>query len=124
MIINYIILAVTVVLAVFANLIVKKGSFAVENITLTFSGIFDLVLAMLRNIYILGGLAGLGISFVLWTWLLSRMQLNVMYPISVGAQVVFLSVVSWLIFRESLSAIQVGGIVLIIFGIFLLLKPV
>ncbi len=85
-------------------------------------GILEFALMMFKNIYIMGGLAMYGVAFFLWVWLLSKMQLSIAYPISMSSQLLLISVASWFLFRESMSGIQIGGAVAIIFGIFLIAR--
>ena len=85
-------------------------------------GVIDLGLSMLKSLNVLGALAMFGIAFFLWTWVLSKMQLNIAYPIAVAVQLILLGLGSWFLLKESMSVVQITGIFIIIFGIFLLLK--
>lgn len=120
---NYLALSATVVFSVLANILLKKGSFAVETVPMTLRGAMEFILLTIKNLYVLGGLALLGAAFFIWVWLLSRMQLNIMYPVALSAQMLLLSLTSWLLFKESLSVVQISGVMAIILGILLLVRP-
>ena len=122
MVFNYIILFVSLVFAVSGQILLKKGSLTLCEIAKSPRGIIDLGLSMLKNFNIFGSLVMFGIAFFLWTWVLSKMQLNVVYPIAVAVQLILLAVGSWLLLKETLSVAQIAGILIIIFGIFLLLR--
>lgn len=122
MVFNYIILFVSLVFAVSGQILLKKGSLTLGEIAKSPRGIIDLGLSMLKNFNIFGSLVMFGIAFFLWTWVLSKMQLNVVYPIAVAVQLILLAVGSWLLLKETLSVAQIAGILIIIFGIFLLLR--
>ncbi|MBI4160577.1 MAG: EamA family transporter [Candidatus Yanofskybacteria bacterium] len=103
-------------------MLLKKGSLTLGEIAKSPRGVIDLGLSMLRNLNVLGSLAMFGLAFFMWTWVLSKMQLNVVYPIAVAVQLILLSIGSWFLLKESLSFIQIIGVSIIILGIFLLLK--
>ena len=103
-------------------MLLKRGALTLSEIAKSPRGIIDLGFSMLKNLNIFGSLVMFGIAFFLWTWVLSKMQLNVVYPIAVAVQLILLAVGSWLLLKETLSVAQIAGILIIIFGIFLLLK--
>lgn len=119
---NYFILFFSLVFAVSGQILLKRGSLTLGEIVKSPRGIIDLGFSMLRNLNIFGSLVMFGIAFFLWTWVLSKMQLNVVYPIAVAVQLILLAAGSWLLLKETLSMAQIAGILIIIFGIFLLLK--
>src|SRR3989344_4351511 len=119
---KYFILFASLVVAVSGQMLLKKGSLTLGEIAKTPRCIIELGLSMFRNLNILGALAMFGIAFVMWTWVLSKMQLNIVYPIAVAVQLVLVSLGSWFLLKEALSLVQIAGVLIIIFGIFLLLK--
>lgn len=122
MITKYFVLFFSLIAAVGGQILLKKGSLTLGEIVKSPRGIIDLGLSMLKNWNVLGSLAMFGLAFFMWTWVLSRFQLNVVYPIAVAVQLILLSVGSWFLLKESLTALQITGVAIIIFGIFLLLK--
>jgi multidrug transporter EmrE-like cation transporter len=123
MLLNYAVLGIALLLSVAAQILLKQGSLTVGEVSLSPRGALEFVLVLVKSIPVLVGLGLLGIAFVLWVWLLSKVQLNVVYPIFIGVQLVSLSVASWILFHESLTTIQAVGVAIIVLGVFFLLKP-
>ena len=119
---NYLILFTTLTLAVSAQVLLKKGASTLGEAVTSGRNIIEFGFLIFKNVYILGGAALLAVTFVIWVWLLSRMQLNIAYPIAVSFQILLLSTASWFLVKESLSPVQIIGIGVIIFGTFLILK--
>lgn len=120
---NYFVLFITLIFAVSGQIFLKKGSLVVGEIFKSPQDIIEFGLSMLKNLNILAGLAMFGIAFIMWVWVLSRVQLNIAYPIAVVVQLILLTAGSWFLLKESLSLVQIVGIGVMIFGIYLLLKP-
>ena len=78
------------------------------------------ILGPLQNIYTLGGLSCLGASFFLYAFILSRVELNVLFPVTTGATIVLVPIAATRLFREQISRTQVAGITLITIGIMLI----
>ena len=83
------------------------------------ANIFSLIPRVFQSGWLMGGLVLFGISFLVYLFALSKFQLNIVYPVLVSAGIVLIALASWALFKESLSLLQVLGIILIIFGIFL-----
>lgn len=115
----YLLLLVEVCLAVGAQLVLRRGAQMLEDQELGFA----IVLEPFRNPYIFSGLALHGVSFFLYVFILSRLRLNVVYPVSTGATIVLISVLSVFFLAESLNLIQALGILTIIVGIGLVFLP-
>lgn len=89
------------------------------------SGDFSLALIpeILRNRYLLGGMTLFGMSFFLYVFVLSRLQINVAYPVAAGTGLVLITAFSYFFLNEFLTVRQVTGIGAIAAGIFLVLMP-
>jgi len=125
MIYNYLILIFEIFLASLANILLKKGSLVLSSILIAPKNIkdaIDIALAMFKNVYILSGLVAFGVAFFLWVWLLSKIQLNIFYPIALSTQIILIAVISRSLFKEPLTVIQILGILIIITGVLLLAK--
>jgi len=123
MLFNYTILfaaIITTVAAVAAQLLLKHGMSSMGDITFSFRAMFELGIYTFKNIYIFSGLFLLGVSFIVWIWLLSKIQLNIIYPVTASAQLALIVMASYFILRESLSLVQIAGVFVIMLGIFLL----
>lgn len=121
--IYFIALFVTILSAAAAQLSIKKGVSQLGQLTFSFGGILKLIIQLIKNFYIILGLFLLGIAFLIWIFVISKKQLNVAYPVSASLSIILVTFFSWILFREQLSPYQIGGVIFIISGIFLLLKP-
>src|SRR6187455_1012602 len=66
-----------------------------------------------------------GVGYVLAFWMLSLslsrgVPLGIAYAIWAGVGVVLVAIISWLVFHESLTWIQIAGMVLVVAGVMLL----
>lgn len=104
------------------QVLIKKGVFNLDLAGLEFSAssLFSLIFRVIQNGWLLGGIFFLGLTFLLYLLILSRVQLHIIYPIFVSGTIIFVSLMSWLLFREFLNFLQLLGISFIIFGIFLM----
>lgn len=114
-------LPLSILTTVSAQLCLKKGILGLGELDVSLTGFFSLIPKVLQNIWLLGGLFLFGISFLLWLFVLSKLQLNIAYPIFVGLNFCLITAFSWFLFKEHLSLLQILGIAVIIFGIFLVL---
>ncbi|MFH1575557.1 MAG: SMR family transporter [Candidatus Nealsonbacteria bacterium] len=114
------ILIIPILTASIAQLFFKKGVLKLGSLDFSLANIFSLIPRILQNGWLLGGMVLFGISFLFYLFVLSKYQLNIAYPIIVSAGIIIISSASWFFFKETLSWLQVSGIVLIIFGIFIL----
>lgn len=71
--------------------------------------------------HILGGLACYAVSVVVWVVALSRVPVSIAYPmLSIGY--VVNAIAAWQLFGESLSPLRMGGIGVIIAGVFMVAR--
>ena len=61
-----------------------------------------------------------GLSFIIYTYLVSKNDLGYIVPISTALVYVFIFIGSFIIFKEAFTAIKVAGIALILIGVLLL----
>ena len=116
----FLLLAISILATTGAELCFKKGVLKMGELQFSFSGIFSLIPQILQNLWRILGMFLLGISFLLWIFILSKLQLNIAYPIAVSLQVSLISLGAWFFFHEYLSTFQILGIIFVIAGIFLL----
>lgn len=107
---------------VIIQLLLKKGVFFIDKSAFSFSRLPALIAQIFLNGYIVGGLVMLGALFILWLFLISKTELSALYPAIIGLNFVLISIATRIIFKEYLSPWQIVGIVVIIIGIFLVLK--
>lgn len=72
--------------------------------------------------YVCFGAALYIISFSIWLVILSRSELSIAYPVSIGLTLIFSTVASWLILSEAISAMRLGGMMLIFAGIIVVVR--
>lgn len=108
---SFLFMGIFVLSAVSAQLCLKKGVLKLESIFRIFN-----------NGWIMLGLFLFGISFFSWILVLSRMHLNIAYPVVTGINFSLIAISSRLLFKEYLSFRQVLGMVFVVFGIFLVLS--
>lgn len=101
------------VLAVAAQLSLRHGAERFANAPLTPS----IFLEPLRNPYIFSGLILHGLCFFLYIFVLSKLRLNVLYPVTTGLSIVLITISSVVLLGERLSGGQVLGIGAIVSGI-------
>jgi len=114
---TYLALALGIVFNAGANILMKVAMRGIG--TLDSLGFGPYVKGMLSSGWLWGGLASFAAALVFYTYVLSKMNLSVAYPVftSVGFAIVIL--VSALMLRETVSWWQVAGFVLIIAGVWL-----
>jgi len=114
---NYLLLAVSISLAVIGQLLMKRGmqifgTFPVKEL------LFKLV-PMLLNPFVFLGLASFGFSAIIWLVVLSRMDLSLVYPmVSIGY--IAVALLSWIFLGETVTAIRWVGIIIICLGVILI----
>jgi multidrug transporter EmrE-like cation transporter len=111
-------IVIEVCIAAGAQLLLRHGAmnFAHDGLSLS------LIVEPLRNLSILGGLVLHGVGFFLYVYILSKLQLNVFYPVATGATIVLVALLSVALLRESLGLAQFAGIAAIVIGIFLVFQ--
>lgn len=117
-------LLVSVVTASIAQIFLKKGVFHLTDLDLSFSGLLKLFVSIFQNKWLFLGALLFIFSFIFYLFVLSKLQLNLAYPVMVSAGIVLVAIGSWIFFQEQISQWQILGIFLIIFGIFLLFPKI
>ena len=120
---TFIILGLCILSTVGAQLFLKKGVLALGSFYFSISNLMGLIPRVIQNIWLMGGLILLGIGFFLWLFVISRIKLSMAYPVSTSLNLCLIILGSWLIFKEQLLPVQILGVVIIVLGIFLVLKP-
>jgi multidrug transporter EmrE-like cation transporter len=104
-----------------AQLLLKAGSRVISGVAVNFANGWTLLERVAVSPPILGGLLCYLISVLVWILALSRVDVSVAYPmLSIGYVVSALA--GWLLFSEQLSAARIGGIGIIIVGVWLVAR--
>ena len=104
-----------------AHLSLKKGVSLLGEVKFSSLDFAALIPKVFQNIWLASGLSLFVISFILYLFVLSKVQLNILYPVLVGSGIILITLSSWSFFKETLSMTQIMGILIIILGIFLVM---
>ncbi|MFH1894761.1 MAG: EamA family transporter [Patescibacteria group bacterium] len=119
---TFLLLGFSILATVSAQLLLKKGMMEIGQLNFSPTNLLNLIGQIFHNIYLLSGLASFGLSFFSWLFILSKLQLNIAYPIITSLNFCLIIFGSWFLFKEQISFYQILGIGFIVLGIFLLLK--
>lgn len=113
----YWLLGLAVLFNALANIVIK---WAMRGESSLFAGGVGLTVKSLATNYGLwGGIALFGLAFVLYSIVLTRVNLSIAYPVMTSLGLVIISLVSILVFKEVITGVQAGGLLLIIIGVWL-----
>ncbi|WP_437993278.1 DMT family transporter [Sorangium sp. So ce145] len=115
---GYLFLIIALVFNATANILMKLASRRVpsmEGLSLVEKG-----LALVKNYHLVLGLVLFASNILFYVLALKRINLSIAYPIMSSGGFLLISVFSVYFLHETLTALQIGGIVLIAAGIALL----
>ncbi|MDR2724220.1 MAG: hypothetical protein LBB25_03400 [Holosporaceae bacterium] len=115
--INFVLIFFQVIINTLAQLLLKKGVVFI-NFDLP---IYKLILALVSNIYICGGVFIFVFSLLLWLYLLSQFELSFLYPFG-SLSYVLAALGGWFFFAENITWLRSSGIFLILVGVALIAK--
>lgn len=72
------------------------------------------------NLYSIAGICLYGISFILYTYLISKFDLGFIIPITTAVVYIIIFIASFFIFKEVFTVMKIAAISLIILGVILL----
>jgi drug/metabolite transporter (DMT)-like permease len=114
---NYLIAAISILLAVAGQLLMKKGMMLFG--TFQISQILTKIIPMFLNPFVFSGFVCFGLSSIFWLVVLSRLEISLAYPMVSGAYVL-VAIASYFFFGENLTIIRWAGIIVILLGVFLI----
>lgn len=102
------------------SLLIKKGADAIieQEPVRSIAGLFNHMLPAV-NIFTFAGLACLGLSFVVFILLISRVQLSIAQPMLAMAYIIIM-IGAHFIYGEPITGTKIAGSFVIIFGVYLL----
>ena len=110
-----------VLLNAVAQLALKASVRDIGEIGLALSGSGGVALRLLAEPWLWVGLFCYGISVVIWILALSRVDVSIAYPmLSIGY--VVNAIAAWAWFGEALTLMRLGGIGIIVLGVFVLAR--
>ena len=111
----------SVALNAFAQLFIRQGMLKLGKISLNAEQIFNMVLAVFTNIYLLAGMFSYAISIILWMVVLSKVNVSIAYPfLSIGY--IITAVLAYFLLQEPLTLQKIIGILIICLGVFILTR--
>jgi len=105
-----------------ANLMMRHGLLRVGGAVLDERGVPGLVWSLARQWTFVVGFLSYGLAAIVWFKVLSIAEVSSSYPILVGLTFILVTVGAVLWFRESINAIKILGIAVILAGIVLVAK--
>jgi len=117
----YPILAVAILTTVISQLLFKRGISGFSEAKLSWDHLWILFRFILTDGYLLTGLGFYGVSFVLWLFVLTKLDLSLVYPMT-SLNFVLVALFSWLLLGEQLDLGRILGIGLIVVGVVFLFK--
>ncbi|MGE5422383.1 MAG: DMT family transporter [Ignavibacteriales bacterium] len=112
----YLLLALAIVFNALANIVLKWAMRGQAGVNETGASIIK---GLLTNYWAWGGIALFGLAFVLYSVVLTKINLSIAYPVMTSMGLVIISIVSVLTFKEVITSWQLVGLVLIIAGVWL-----
>jgi len=94
-----------------SNILIKIGARRIDDVSFK----------LLTNWFLIFGLALFGLGFVLWVFILSKVQLSIAAPI-MSLAYVFIMIFSYLLFKEPITSVKVLGVISILFGVVLITR--
>jgi multidrug transporter EmrE-like cation transporter len=102
----------------FAQTMMKLGTKRVGEFGDT--PVLDYLLRLMTSPFIILAVVAYGLGVILYMLILSRLDLSYLYPVMTALGLVLASLVSAFVFGEHISLMRLGGIVVVIVGIFML----
>lgn len=113
---NWSLILSAVLLGTLAQLLLKAGTTAVGTFAFSSENLFPVGWQLATQPLILGGILSYGLSLIVWIMALSRVEVSVAYPmVSIGY--VLTALAAWHFLGESVSAMRIVGIGVIILGV-------
>lgn len=104
-----------------AQLLLKMGMTRIGEFEFQLSNVVPIGLQIASNIPIMLGIAAYVISVFVWMLVLSRVDVSMAYPM-VSLGYVVNAIAAFYLFAEPLSALRVGGIFIILMGVFMVAR--
>jgi multidrug transporter EmrE-like cation transporter len=111
-------IVIAVVTGAVAQTMMKMGTNRVGEFGET--PVVEYLFRLLTNPFVLVAIMSYGFGVIFYMFLLSRLDLSYLYPMMVALGLVLATIVSSLIFGEQISIMRLGGIAVVILGVFML----
>ena len=105
------------ILETFTQFCFKKGALSQSGIDIKmFSGIFNFLLGVFSSWFLWLGLLSVVLTFVIWSIVLSKIDLSVAVPIA-SFSYILIALVSIIFLQEKISLLRWSGILFILIGV-------
>lgn len=108
----------TIALTVFGQLIIKWRVLEHGSLPTAFASQVNYLAKLIIDPFIILGLLSAFIASLSWMIAMSKLELSYAYPFTV-LSLVFVFVLSWLIFNETMTSFKIAGMSIIVLGIFI-----
>jgi len=115
---TYVIFVVSIVLNAAANILMKVGALKPKES----NQLVDVFVNMVMNPIIIAGIICFALGLAAYNYVLIKINLSVAYPINTSLGYILVILVSWLFLKETITPVQLGGIGLIIAGVWMVAR--
>jgi len=114
-------IVISVLTGALAQTLMKLGTRQVGAFGATDGGapFFQYLFRLLNTPLTLAAIASYGFGVIFYMFMLSRLDLSFLYPVMTALGLVFTSIISSVLLGEQLSPLRLGGIALMVGGVFL-----
>lgn len=116
--VDFLLLALATIINAIASILIKKGANALVGGAKFGHESLLRIIAPAVNIYTISGLVLLGLSFIVFIFVVSRVNISIAQPILALAYV-FTAIAAYFVFGEKLILSQIIGIGVILIGVYL-----
>jgi len=110
---------ISVSLAVVGQLLLKIGMLRIGKFSLSISTLVHQYTRIFLNPFVIAGFFGFFLSALVWLYVLSRVELSIVYPF-VALNYVLILFGSYFFFRESITTVKLIGVAVIMIGVYLI----
>lgn len=104
-----------------AQLLLKSGMTRIGHFEFAWGSLLPVGMQAATSPAIIAGLGCYVVSVVLWMAVLSRVEVSIAYPM-VSLGYIIAAIAGWYFFGESLTAMKVSGILVIMLGVYMVSK--
>lgn len=115
------IVLIALLLNVAGQAVLKIGMTRLGPLRISVDSLPGIVLQIVTSPYVIGGLFIYALAMFFWLVTLSRLDLSVAYPSLSLTQVLVLAI-AWLVLREEISPLRLGGVLVICLGMLLVAR--
>jgi len=115
---KWIVLITAVVLNALANILIKTamlGSNKEQNI-------INILRAKWLSLPMLGGILSFALALIAYSYILSKMNLSIAYPIMTSTGFIIVILASYVFFHEQITTLQIIGFILMLLGVWMVAK--